>query len=88
MGLASLPTSFIELRSLRSLTFTGCEELGYELPDELVDALEAQGCGVVGPGFDIETPAQQALLTEIAAQRAERGARLDTLRSEPHVPLD
>ena len=48
--------------------------------DPVVDELEARGCGMFGPGFEIEPAGYEQVKQELAGREVERLARLATLR--------
>ena len=53
--IAALPAGYGALTKLRHLDFSGCDDLADVLYDDpVVDELEARGCGMFGPGFEIE----------------------------------
>ena len=83
-SLAKLPKGMGALPALAAFDFPDCEELADILYDDpLVDELEANGCGVFGPGIEIETPKYVAAKAEVARSEEERKDRLATLRAAP-----
>ena len=82
ISLRSLPADFGKLPALMAFDFLGCEDLADVLYDDpVVDALEAAGCGLFGPGIEIETPNYVRAKREFAEAEAERKERLATLRA-------
>ena len=76
-SIGALPAGYGGLANLRHLDFSGCEDLADVLYDDpVVDELEARGCGMFGPGFEIEPQGYELVKAEFT--RAEQ-ARLSTL---------
>ena len=82
-SVTKLPSGYGGLTSLRHLDFMGCEDLADVLYDDpVVDELEARGCGMMGPGFEIEPPGYDAIKAELNEREATRLGRLGRLRGD------
>ena len=82
IGLRKLPEDFGSLPALVAFDFPGCEELADVLYDDpVVDALEGRGCGLFGPGIEIETPKYAQAKRDFAEADVERKERLAALRA-------
>ena len=78
-SVAKLPAGYGGLTKLRHLDFSGCEDLADVLYDDpVVDELEARGCGMFGPGFEIEPQGYAEVKVDLA-RRVERLGRLARL---------
>ena len=65
-----------------ALDFPGCDDLADVLYDDpVVDVLEGAGCGVFGPGIEIETRKYVDVKERLAADDEERKGRLAALRA-------
>ena len=82
-SVAKLPAGYGGLTKLRHLDFSGCEDLADVLYDDpVVDELEARGCGMFGPGFEIEPQGYAEVKVDLARREVERLGRLARLRGE------
>ena len=82
-SITKLPAGYGQLQALRHLDFSGCEDLSDVMYDDpIVDELEARGCGMLGPGFEIEPPGYDATKTELLTIENIRLARLAILRGD------
>ena len=81
--IAALPAGYGALTKLRHLDFSGCDDLADVLYDDpVVDELEARGCGMFGPGFEIEPEGYDVVKADMLRAEEERLLRLGNLRGE------
>lgn len=82
-AIGAMPAGYGALTSLMHLDFSGCEDLADLMYDDpVVDELEARGCGMFGPGFEIEPAGYDLIKAEFVRLEEARLGRLGVLRGD------